>query len=66
MIEEIASIITQLRESGFTILMIEHNISMAFDISEWVYFLFDGELVLQGNPQELAETEYVQKFYLGV
>lgn len=66
MIEEIASIIIRLRQSELTILMIEHNISMAFDISDWVYFLFEGELVLQGKPQELSETEYVQKFYLGV
>lgn len=65
-IEEIANIIARLKQSGYTILMIEHNISMAFDISEWVYFLFEGELVLQGQPQELSETEYVQKFYLGV
>jgi len=65
-IEEVAEIITYLKQSGFTVLMIEHNISMAFDISEWVYLLFDGELVLQGQPQDLSETEYVQKFYLGV
>jgi len=65
-IEEIANIIIRLKQRGLTILMIEHNISMAFDISDWVYFLFAGELVLQGRPRELSETEYVQKFYLGV
>jgi branched-chain amino acid transport system ATP-binding protein len=66
LVEEIVSIITRLKESGVTILVIEQNVSIAFNISKWVYFLFDGELVLQGRPQELSETEYVQKFYLGV
>jgi len=65
-IEGIANIITRLKQSGYTILMIEHNISMAFDLSEWVFLLFQGELVLQGEPRELSESEYVQKYYLGV
>jgi len=65
-IKEIANIITMLNQRGITILMVEHNISMSFELSQWVYILETGELILQGKPQELSETDYVQKFYLGV
>jgi len=65
-IEEIAHIITMLNQRGITILMVEHNISMSFGLSQWVFILETGKLVLQGKPQELSETDYVQEFYLGV
>jgi len=65
-IKDIADIITTLNKQGITILMIEHNIAMSFNLSHWVYILETGELILQGEPQELSQTEYIQKFYLGV
>lgn len=66
LISEVADIITMLNRRGITILMVEHNISMSFELSQWVYILETGELALQGEPQELSETEYVRKFYLGI
>ena len=66
LIEEVANIITMLNQREITILMVEHNISMSFELSQWVYILETGELALQGEPQELSQTDYVQKYYLGV
>ena len=66
LIEEVANIITMLNQRGITILMVEHNISMSFELSQWVYILETGELALQGKPQELSQTDYVQQYYLGV
>jgi branched-chain amino acid transport system ATP-binding protein len=65
-IKEIANIITMLNQREITILMVEHNISMSFELSQLVYILETGKLILQGKPQELSERDYVQKFYLGV
>ena len=66
LIEEVANIITMLNQRGITILMVEHNISMSFELSQWVYILETGELALQGKPQELSQTDYVQQYYLGI
>ena len=65
-IKDIADIITTLNKQGITILMVEHNIAMSFELSDWIYILETGELILQGEPQDLSRTEYVKKFYLGV
>ncbi|GAH85744.1 unnamed protein product, partial [marine sediment metagenome] len=66
LIGEVANIITMLNQREITILMVEHNISMSFELSQWVYILETGELALQGKPQELSQTDYVQQYYLGV
>jgi branched-chain amino acid transport system ATP-binding protein len=65
-IKQIADVIIDLKQKGHTILMVEHNITMAFETSDFVYILDSGEIVLAGKPQELSETDYVKEFYLGV
>lgn len=62
--EQIADIILNLNKRGLTVLMVEHNIHMALEMSHDVYILDSGKIILHGAPQELTETEYVQKIYL--
>ena len=65
-VQDIGRLIHELNGRGITILMVEHNISMSFELSDWIYILETGELAIQGAPQDLSETEYVKKSYLGV
>jgi len=65
-VEEIATLITGLNKKSITILMVEHNISMSFELSDWVYILDRGKVLLQGKPRDLSQSEYVRKSYLGV
>jgi len=62
--EDIANIILDLNMKGLTILMAEHNVHMALEMSHDVYVLDIGKIILHGAPQELTKTEYVQKIYL--
>ena len=52
------------RENNMTIMMVEHNVHMALGMSDKVYILGMGELILEGHPKELSESEYVKKVYL--
>jgi branched-chain amino acid transport system ATP-binding protein len=65
-VEEIAALITALNKKSITILMVEHNISMSFELSDWIYILDRGKVLLQGKPGDLSQTDYVRKSYLGV
>ena len=65
-VKEIANLITDLNDRGITILMVEHNIAMSFELSDWIYILDTGKLAIQGEPQEISHTEFVKKSYLGV
>jgi len=62
--EEIADIIINLNKTGLTVLMVEHNVHMALEMSHDVYILDIGKIILHGSPNELTKTEYVQKIYL--
>ena len=63
--EQIAEIVLGLnRDRGLSILMIEHNVHMALEMSHWVYILETGQVHLKGKPDDLSQTEYVQKIFL--
>ena len=62
--EQIANIILDLNRSGLTLLMVEHNVHMALEMSHDVYILDSGKIISHGAPGELTQTEYVQKIYL--
>jgi len=47
-----------------TVLMVEHNVHMALGMSHKVYILGIGEIMMEGHPGELSESEYVKKVYL--
>jgi branched-chain amino acid transport system ATP-binding protein len=55
----------QLQQAGTTILLVEQNVRAAMEISDRVYVLETGRMVLSGTAQELMSDEAVQQAYLG-
>jgi len=55
----------QLNKEGTTILLVEQNARMALQFSQRGYVLESGNLVLQGNSEELLASPEVKKAYLG-
>ena len=65
LVEQLFSIISELRESGVTILLVEQNANKALKITDRVYVLETGKITLSGTGRELLEKEEVKKAYLG-
>ena len=65
LVEQIFSIIYELRESGVTILLVEQNANKALKITDRAYVLETGKITLSGTGRELLEKEEVKKAYLG-
>ena len=65
LVEQIFSIISELRESGVTILLVEQNANKALKITDRAYVLETGKITLSGTGRELLEKEEVKKAYLG-
>ena len=63
MMEEVERIIRMLCDRGITIVLVEHNIKMAVGVAQRIYVLEGGRVILDGPPNELSETEYVQRVY---
>lgn len=63
---EIAQLIRRLhREENFTIVLIEHDMRVVFNLADRISVLDQGRFLAEGSPQEIAANEKVQAAYLG-
>lgn len=53
------------KETGLTILFIEHDMDVVFEISDWIRVLHQGRLIAEGTPKSVAQNEEVRIAYLG-
>jgi branched-chain amino acid transport system ATP-binding protein len=62
---EAIKLVRKLRESGITILLIEHVMKVVMDISDRVIVLHHGEKIAEGSTVEVANNRQVIEAYLG-
>ena len=62
---DIQQIILTLRGKGFGILLTDHNVRDTLAITDRAYLIHQGKIVIEGPPQDVAESEVARKFYLG-
>ena len=64
-VEDIQSIISQLKKKNIGILITDHNVQETLTITDRAYLLFEGSILKSGTAEELAADEQVRKVYLG-
>jgi len=65
-VKELSKIIYQLKQKGFSILLVEQNLPMALKVSDYVYILSNGEVVYESSPEHLRSNDEVKAKYIGV
>ena len=65
-VEEIVKIILQLKQSNYSILLVEQNISQALEMADYAYIINKGEIAYESDPDELCDNEEIMNRYLGV
>ena len=65
LVETIFDTVENINKEGTTILLIEQNALMAFQIASRGYVIQTGQIVLEDQTENLQENEMVQKLYLG-
>ena len=63
--QRLIELIHAIREQGITILLIEHDMKMVMQISDWVTVIAQGEKISAGEPEAVQNDERVIKAYLG-
>ena len=63
-IEDIQQIVWKLKDKNIGILITDHNVQETLSITDRAYLLFEGKILFQGTPEELAENKIVREKYL--
>ena len=64
-VEDIQSIISELKNRNIGILITDHNVQETLSITDRAYLLFEGKILKSGTAEDLAADEQVRKVYLG-
>jgi|SRR3990170_4611449 len=65
-VRDIIRIIGELKERGFSILLVEQNLPMALEVADYVYVMDRGIIVYGSTPEKLEANVEVKDTYLGV
>jgi branched-chain amino acid transport system permease protein len=64
-VRQLAEIVRSIRDSGPTVVLIEHNMGLVMSLCERVTMLASGAVIAEGTPAEVAGTPAVIEAYLG-
>lgn len=64
-VEDIQSIVSDLKRRNIGVLITDHNVQETLSITDRAYLLFEGSILKSGTAEELADDEQVRRVYLG-
>lgn len=65
-VDRISALLLEIANSGVDILVVEQNAEVALEIAHRAYVLEGGRVIAQGDAKTLAQSEQIQKAYLGI
>lgn len=64
-VNDIQSVISNLKKRNIGVLITDHNVRETLGIVDRAYIMNSGELLVSGKPEEIVNNERARKFYLG-
>ena len=65
-VQQVFELVRQIREKGFTVLIVEQNIQQVLKVVDRAYLLEVGSIKASGSASELLGSEEIRKAYIGV
>lgn len=64
-VADLKKMILKLKDKGIGILITDHNVREILPIVERAYLMYDGQILIEGTPEELLNDKNAREFYLG-
>jgi lipopolysaccharide export system ATP-binding protein len=64
-VADLQQIILGLKEKGIGVIITDHNVRDTLKVCDRAYIISEGEILLAGNPEEIAASARVREIYLG-
>ncbi len=64
-VADIQKIILKLKSKGIGVVISDHNVRETLTVCDRAYILNEGSILVEGNPDYIANSEIAKKFYLG-
>jgi len=65
LVNEVADIVNGIKNSGITILIVEHNLRLGLNLADKVFVLASGKIAYEAKTTDLSQVDYAKKVYLG-
>ena len=63
--EEIQITVRHLTQRGIGVVITDHNVRETLNLVNRAYIIYDGQVLVHGNPREIIDNELVRQVYLG-
>jgi ABC-type branched-subunit amino acid transport system ATPase component len=63
--ERVGTLIRQMRRSGATLILVEHDMDLVMSVSDHVVVLDGGRRIAEGSPDDVRRNPLVLEAYLG-
>ena len=64
-INDVRNLINKLKSKNIGVLITDHNVRETLSIVDRAYILFDGSVIMSGNPNQIQSDKRVRDVYLG-
>lgn len=64
-VREIRDLVAHLKDRGIGVLITDHNVRETLDLVDRAYILHDGQVLMEGSPDEIVANSEVRRVYLG-
>jgi len=66
MVLRLFDLVRRVREEGYTILIVEQNVRQVLKLVDRAYLLEVGRIRMEGRAEELSDSDFIRKAYVGL